>query len=123
MKINEVAFTAYAVSDVPRALAFYRDVLGLPQGQYFNEGFIEFNIGASTFAIDGDPPPGQEPGSSSGVNFEVDDIVGAREHLLENNVTASDVYEFRTCSICFATDPDGNRFALHQRKAPGSTLG
>jgi len=121
MKIKEVAFTAYAVSDVPRALAFYRDVLGLRQGRYFNDRFIEFDIGPSTFAIDGDPPPGQEPGCSTGVNFEVDDVVAARKHLFENGVTVSEVYEFPTCSVCFAADPDGNRFALHERRGAANS--
>ena len=116
MKIKDVAFTAYAVSDVERARAFYRDVLGLKEGQYFNDRFFEFDVGSSTFAIDGDPPPGLQPGSSSGVNFEVDDVVAAREHLIENDATVTEVYEFQTCSICFAMDPDGNGFALHQRK-------
>lgn len=92
MKITDIAFNAYAVSDVDRAIKFYRDVLGLKPGKYFNER------------------------SSAGVNFEVDDVAGAREHLLKHNVTVSDVYDFPSCSVCFAIDPDGNNFALHQRK-------
>ena len=101
---------------MPRATAFYRDVLGLEQGEWFNENFIEFNIGSSAFAIDGDPPPGAEPGKCSGVNFEVDDVVAMREHLLRHNGTVTDVYDFPPCSMCFAKDPDGNSFGLHQKK-------
>lgn len=115
MKIKDVAFTAYAVSDVPRAIAFYRDVLGLEPGEWFNDRFIEFNVGSTAFAIDADPP-GYQPGSSTGVNFEVDDIVAARQHLMKNAVPVTEVYDFPTCSMCFAKDPDGNAFALHQRK-------
>jgi len=116
MKIKDVAFTAYAVSDVPRAIAFYRDILGLEQGEWFNDRFIEFNVGSTAFAIDGDPPPGAEPGKCTGVNFEVDDVVAAREHLLRNNVAVSDVYDFPPCFMCLAKDPDGNSFTLHKRK-------
>jgi predicted enzyme related to lactoylglutathione lyase len=114
--IKDIAFIAYSARDVPRAVAFYRDVLGLEIGRAFNEGFVEFNVGSSSFAVDGDPP-GYEPGTSSGLNFEVADIVAAQQRLLERGVEASDVYEFPACSVCFAKDPDGNRFALHRRKA------
>lgn len=119
MKVKEVAFTAYAVSDVPRATAFYRDVLGLEQGERFSDQFIEFNVGSTAFALDGDPPPGAEPGKSAGMHFEVDDIVAMHEHLRKHNVTVSDVYDFPVCFMCFAKDPDGNSFGIHQRKPRG----
>ena len=107
---------AYAVSDVPRAVAFYRDVLGLQPGQAFNDGYVEFNVGTTAFAVDGSPPPGCEPGSCSGLSFEVDDIAAARDRLAKSGSPVSDVYDFPGCSACFAQDPDGNRFALHRRK-------
>ncbi|HEY2474082.1 MAG TPA: VOC family protein [Candidatus Cybelea sp.] len=113
--IKDIAFIAYSVRDVPRAAAFYHDVLGLEVGEAFNEGFVEFNVGSSSFAVDGDPP-GYEPGSSTGVNFEVSDIVAAHQRLVDRRADVSQIYEFPTCSVCFAKDPDGNRFALHRRK-------
>lgn len=115
--IKDVAFIAYAVRDVPQSVAFYRDVLGLEPGEPFNENFVEFNVGSTAFAVDGDPPPGCEPGKCSGLNFEVDDIVAAHERLVSNDVAVSEVHDFPTCSACFAKDPDGNGFALHQRNA------
>lgn len=114
--IRAVAFIAYAVRDVPRAAAFYRDVLGLEPGEPFNDGYFEFNVGSTAFAVDGSPPPGIEPGTCSGLGFEVDDVAAARQRLLDYGATVSDVYEFPSCSACFAQDPDGNRFALHRRK-------
>ena len=113
--IKDVAFSAYSVRDVPRATAFYRDLLGLEPGEAFNERFVEFNVGSSTFALDGDPP-GYEPGTCTGVNFEVNDIFAARERLVESGVEISEIYDFPACSVCFLKDPDGNRLALHQRK-------
>jgi predicted enzyme related to lactoylglutathione lyase len=113
--IEDVAFIAYSVRDVPRAVAFYRDVLGLAVSRSFNEGFFEFDLGASTFAIDGDPP-GYEPGTSTGLNFEVSDIVAVRDRLAASGVEVSAVYEFPACAVCFTKDPEGNRFALHQRR-------
>ena len=113
--IKDIAFVAYAVRDVPRAVAFYRDVLGLELGEPFNDGYVEFKVGSATFAVDGDPP-GYEAGTSSGVNFEVQDIVAARERLLAHDANVTEIFEFPTCKICFSKDPDGNGFALHQRK-------
>ena len=118
--IKDVAFIAYAVRDVSRSVAFYRDVLGLEPGESFNENFVEFNVGSTAFAVDADPPPGCEPGKCSGLTFEVEDIVAARQRLASNNVVISDVYNFPTCSVCFAKDPDGNGFALHQKNSARS---
>jgi predicted enzyme related to lactoylglutathione lyase len=116
--IKEIAFVAYAVRDVPRAVAFYRDVLGLEVGEPFNEEYVEFNVGGSAFAVDGSPPPGYEPGACTGLNFEVADVAAVRERLVHSGAEVSEVHDFPTCSVCFARDPDGNRFALHRRKTP-----
>lgn len=113
--ITDVAFIAYAVSDVPRAVAFYRDVVGLPLGKAFNDGYVEFDVGSTAFAVDGEPA-GYAPGSCSGVAFEVDDVDAARERLLQHGATVSEVHDFPVCWIAFAQDPDGNRFAIHRRK-------
>lgn len=108
-----IAFVAYAVRDVPRAVAFYRDVVGLGTPHPFNDGYVEFDPGESAFAVDGDPPPGCEPGTCSGVAFDVDDIDALRERLLAHGASVSEVYQFPSCRAAFASDPDGNRFVLH----------
>jgi predicted enzyme related to lactoylglutathione lyase len=113
--INDIAFVAYSVRDLAKAVAFYRDVLGLQAGEPFGDRYAEFNVGSGVFALDADPP-GYEPGTCTGVNFEVDDIAAFREKLFRNRVEVSDIYDFPTCRVSFAKDPDGNRFALHQRK-------
>lgn len=115
-QITEIAFVAYAVSDVARAVSFYRDVVGLEPGKEFNEAYVEFNVGSTAFAVDGNAA-GYAPGTCSGTAFEVVDVEGARKRLLDFGATVSEVYEFPPCWICFAQDPDGNRFALHRRKA------
>lgn len=114
--IKDIAFVAYPVRDIPTAVAFYRDVLGLELGEPFGENYVEFNVGSTVFAVDSEPPLVYEPGTCSGVHFEVENISAAREHLFKNNVDVSKIHEFPTCSVCFAKDPEGNSFALHQRK-------
>jgi predicted enzyme related to lactoylglutathione lyase len=114
--VKDMAFVAYAVSDVPRALRFYQDVVGLQPGESFGDHFVEFTVGRTTFAIDGEPP-GIVPGTCSGANFEVDDIAASRAALVERGVPVSDVHESPVCYFAFVTDPDGNGFGIHQRKS------
>lgn len=118
--VKEMAFFAYSVRDVPRARAFYAETLGLQPGDEFGDHWVEFNVGSTTFGIGNGEPLGFEPGASNGAAFEVDDLPEMRERLHAAGVEVSDVYEFPGCVTCFARDPDGNRFALHQRRTPPS---
>ncbi len=114
--VKDLAFVAYSVKDVPQAVAFYRDVVGLEPGESFGDHWAEFNIGSTAFGVGNGEPLGFTPGTSTGASFEVDDIAAARERLVRNKVTVTEIQEFPNCSACFVTDPEGNRFALHQRK-------
>ncbi len=118
--VKELAFVAYFVKDVRKATAFYRDVLGLRLGELVSDDWVEFDLGSATFAIDGTGEAlGIVPGTSTGAAFEVDDIRTARTRLVAGGADVSEIHEFPPCWSCFAKDPDGNRFALHQRKAQG----
>jgi predicted enzyme related to lactoylglutathione lyase len=114
--VKEIAFFAYSVRDVPRAQAFYRDVLGLKPSEVFSEHWSEFDVGNATFGVGNGEPLGYAPGASTGAAFEVDDVNAMRSRLLESGVQASDVHDTPVCFVCFASDPEGNRFAIHQRK-------
>ncbi len=112
--IKEMAFVSYPVTDVARAVAFYRDTIGLTPGESFGDSVVEFNIGNATFAVDAESIGA--PGTQFSAAFEVDDIVAMRAALAAKNVPVTEVMEFPPCFAAFVTDPDGNRFALHQRK-------
>ena len=115
--VKELAFVAYYVRDVPKARRFYGDVLGLRPGEWFNDDWIEFDLGNATFALDGTAEElGITPGTSMGAAFEVEDIQSMRGRLAEAGAEITEVYEFPPCWACFARDPEGNRFAIHQRK-------
>jgi predicted enzyme related to lactoylglutathione lyase len=114
--VKDIAFIAYSVKDVPAATKFYRDVIGLKPGQSFGEHWVEFDIGSTAFGIGDGTPLGFVPGQSTGLALEVDDIVAMRERLIKHGVTCSDLHEFPNCRAAFASDPEGNRFALHQLK-------
>lgn len=114
--VKEMAFFAYSVRDVPRARAFYRDVLGLQPGSSYGDHWVEFDVGNTTFGIGNGEPLGYIPGQSTGAAFEVDDINAMRARLVESGVEVSEVHDNPPCFSCFASDPEGNRFAIHQRK-------
>ena len=114
--VKDIAFLAYSVEDVPKATAFYRDVIGLKPGQAFGEHWVEFDVGPTTFGIGNGTPLGFIPGMSTGAAFEVDDIAGMRERLVKANVPVSELNDMPSCYSVFVTDLEGNRFALHQRK-------
>jgi predicted enzyme related to lactoylglutathione lyase len=116
--IKDIAFFAYSVKDVPRARDFYRDVLGLAAGDSYGDHWIEFNVGNATFGIGNGESLGFQPGASNGAAFEVDDMEATRTRLKSSGVDVGEVHEFPSCTTCFASDPEGNRFALHQRKPP-----
>ncbi len=115
--VKELAFVAYSVRDAPRATEFYRGVVGLTPGALSNDEWVEFDLGNATFAIDGaGEGVGMLPGHSTGAAFEVDEINGMRQKLIDAGADITEVYEFPPCWMCFVKDPDGNRFAIHQRK-------
>ena len=115
--VKELAFVVYYVRDMPQARHFYSETLGLAPGELSNDDFVEFDLGNATFALDGSGEAiGLTPGSSSGAAFEVDDIAATRARLVEGGAQATEIYEFPPCWACFARDPEGNRFILHQRK-------
>ena len=114
--VKDMAFVAYSVKDVPRAVAFYRDTIGLTPGDSWGDQWVEFNVGTTAFGVGNGATLGIEPGSAFAAAFEVDDVAAMQQRLKEAGVEASDVNESPACWTCFVTDPDGNRFALHQRK-------
>ena len=115
--VKDVAFIAYSVKDVPRAVAFYRDVVGLTPGDLASDHWAEFDVGATTFGIGNGESIGIPVGSQASAAFEVDDVVAMRERMTAQGVQATEIWDSPSCWAFFATDPDGNRFALHQRKA------
>ena len=114
--IKDMAFVAYSVRDVPKAIAFYRDVVGLTPSEMFGDHWAEFSVGSTTFGIGNGEPLGITPGTSFAATFEVDDIVAERARLAGRGVEITEINESPMCWSAFVTDPEGNRFGLHQHK-------
>ncbi|MES3005846.1 MAG: VOC family protein [Patescibacteria group bacterium] len=121
IKIKEVAFFIYAVTDVPRARKFYEDVLGLKPSDEFpvtaDSKWIEYNIGPSTITIGSSPDwKPSEDGTSAALELENFDeaVVELKEKGIGFKLEPQD---FPTCKMAVIYDPDKNIIILHQRKA------
>ena len=115
--VKGIGFVVYTVSDVEKAKAFYRDVVGLGEPKDLHKAWSEFDVGGTTFAVvTGGESLGMPPGSSFSVAFEVDNVDAEFKRLKEKGVDINEPFESPTCWASFAKDPDGNRFALHQLK-------
>jgi predicted enzyme related to lactoylglutathione lyase len=122
MKILELAFTGYPVTDMKRARTFYEDVLKLELTRNFensNGHWVEYDLGSSTFAISNMMKEEWRPSSGGpAVAFEVDDFDSAVGDLRASNVKfVREPYASPVCRMTIITDPDGNLVCIHKRHA------
>jgi len=118
MKIVEVAFTGYPVTDMERARAFYEDILKLEPSRIFANGqWIEYDLGHSTFALSNMAQEKWKPSSDGpAVAFEVDDFDSAMKALRAGNVKfLIEPFESPVCRMAIIADRDGNSVAIHKR--------
>lgn len=123
MKIVEIAFTGYSVTDMKRAKQFYEGVLGLTRSRGFgqhhgDDQWAEYDIGSGCLALitgsENEWPP--HPAGTA-VALEVDDFDGYVAKMRERGVKF--IWEPQDSPICrmvVVADPDGNWVVIHQRK-------
>ena len=111
--VDSLTLVFYWVSDMDRAVAFYRDVLGLALARRDGHDWAEFDAGGRRFALHG-ATEGQTltPGGATAV-FSVGDLDRAKVALAARGV-ASDHEGDVSGYARFASfrDPDGNAFQL-----------
>ncbi len=114
--ITGLDLAGYYVSDPQRAIAFYRDVLGMTPTEIDDEGRgAEFTLAdGSTFGVWRSGDDG--PFSGGVVMFAVGEIDGAVAALRERGAEVSEPNETPVCRMAFCQDPDGNPIIIHQRK-------
>ena len=113
MKIIELAFTGYPVTDMERARAFYEGVLKLEPTRIFGNPkahWIEYDLGPSTFAISNMSKEEWKPSSDGpAVAFEVEDFDSAVGELRAGNIKfVVEPFESPVCRMAIIADPDGN---------------
>jgi len=120
MRVLEIAFVGYPVTDLPRARKFYEQTLGLPVSRVFGddtEAWVEYDLGANTLAI-GNISPDWKPSPGGGsVALEVENISAAVSRLKEDgHAPFFGPIETPACFMAVVSDPDGNSITIHQRK-------
>ena len=117
MQVERVDFVDIPSRDVERSIAFYRDVLELPQNP---REPTEFEAGNVTLAIWKPEDQGVDfPKSAAhGIALRVSDVAAARAELEEKGVEFIGDRDSGVCNMAFFVDPDGNSLILHRRYAP-----
>jgi methylmalonyl-CoA/ethylmalonyl-CoA epimerase len=113
--LSRIGQVRIAVHDVDRAVAFYRDTLGMP--------FLFKLPGMAFFDLDGTrlmlvDPESRDFGGESVIYYRVDEIGQAHAALTERGVPFADAPhvvhadDVHALWMCFFNDPDGNVLAL-----------
>jgi catechol 2,3-dioxygenase-like lactoylglutathione lyase family enzyme len=116
MQVEQVDFVTVPTRDVARAVAFYRDVLGLPESEY-SEGEVEAqNV---TFGFWNPEAEGEEfVANNAGVGLRVPDVASAVDEARAAGAEVIGIQDTGVCHMGFVKDPDGNVLILHRRYAP-----
>lgn len=116
MKIRGTDFVLFPVSELARAVKFYRDVLGLKQEVLSEEyQWAEFNCGNLTLALRGGAKPA-EIAAGARLALAVEDVAAAHTELKARGVPILRAPQDHGCCRHFeATDPDGHVIILHHR--------
>jgi catechol 2,3-dioxygenase-like lactoylglutathione lyase family enzyme len=118
------------VSDIDRAVAFYRDQVGFElDHDTTNEHMHVVQLtprGSGCSIVVGDLPAQKEmaPGSMRGLQLVVADARAARHELIGRGIDCSDIQVFveRDGGTFFGfSDPDGNTWGVQQIKARAET--
>jgi predicted enzyme related to lactoylglutathione lyase len=119
--VTRVDFVAVPTKDLPGAVEFYGQTLGLERSVYLEErNYAEFETGNLTISvIDAEKMGLQHVPMRSGIALHVDDVASARTTLEERGVSfGQDTFDTGVCHMAIFDDPDGNLLILHNRYAP-----
>jgi catechol 2,3-dioxygenase-like lactoylglutathione lyase family enzyme len=115
MQVEQVDFVSVPTRDVERAVAFYSDVLGLPESE-FSEGEVETaNV---TFSFWNPERDGEEfAPNTAGVALRVADVETSVEEFRAAGGEVIGIVDSGVCHMGFVKDLDGNVLILHHRYA------
>ncbi len=115
--VTGLDLSAYMVKDAARAIAFYREVLGLePTTTYPNDAGAEYEFSDGTAFGLWNPGTTMSFQPASGVLFAVDDLDAAVAAIKTRNVPVLMEHETAVCWMAMIQDTEGNSVVLHKRK-------
>jgi catechol 2,3-dioxygenase-like lactoylglutathione lyase family enzyme len=118
MRVEVVDFISVPTRDYDRAVAWYRDVLGLPVSAYDHAEVETPNVTLSFWL----PEEQGEPfvPNENGIALRVADVHAAVEEVRAAGGEVLGIEDSGVCHMGFVKDPDGNVVILHRRYAPRS---
>ena len=116
MRVEQVDFVAIPTRDTARAVAWYREVLGLPVSE-FADGEVETpNVTLSFWKPEEQGE--QFVPNENGIALRVADVAAAVEEVRGQGAEVIGIQDSGVCHMGFIKDPDGNVLILHRRYKP-----
>ena len=115
IQVEQVDFVTVPTRDVAAAVAWYRDVLGLPESAYTDGEVEAANVTLSFWNPEADGQP--FVANTSGVALRVPDVHTAVEEARAAGAEVIGIDDTGVCHMGFVKDLDGNVVILHRRYA------
>jgi catechol 2,3-dioxygenase-like lactoylglutathione lyase family enzyme len=121
MRIEQVDFVSVPTRDARRAVAWYRDVLELPESAYSESEIETPNL---TLSFWNPEEQGEQfVANENGIALRVADVHEAVSELRAAGAEVIGIEDSGVCHMGFVKDPDGNVLILHRRYAPKEKRG
>ena len=117
MRVEGVDFISIPTRDTARAMAWYRDVLGVPESLVTAGELETSNVTLSFWEPEREDLP--FVANQAGFAVRVADVAAARAELEAKGVEfVAETWDSGVCHFAACRDPDGNTLILHRRYAP-----
>ena len=117
MRVEQVDFIAIPTRDLSRAVAWYRDVLGLPESEVTDGELETPNVTLSFWEPEREDLPFVP--NEAGFGVRVANVEEARAELEAKGVEfIAETWDSGVCRFAAFRDPEGNTVILHRRYAP-----
>jgi predicted enzyme related to lactoylglutathione lyase len=115
MTVRAIDFVVVHVADMDRAIAFYRDILGIPvAADGVHDIWTELDTSPVTVALFRNP---DSAGSNASIALAVDDVAASAEAFRAvGRAVVMQPVETPVCHMAAVRDLDGNTLILHRRK-------
>jgi catechol 2,3-dioxygenase-like lactoylglutathione lyase family enzyme len=116
IQVEQVDYVSVPTRDAARAVAWYRDVFGLPESKYTPAEVETPNVTLSFW----NP---EEQGerfvpNENGIALRVADVAAAVEEARAGGAEVMGIQDSGVCHMGYVKDPDGNVVILHRRYVP-----
>ncbi|MBM3558561.1 MAG: glyoxalase [Alphaproteobacteria bacterium] len=116
MAVTKLQNAYYLTRDMDRAVAFWRDALGLELRFQDGSKWAQLRLGDSSIALS-TPEEGAPEAVGATLVLETDDLVTARRAVEAHGGTVIDERKMGSGVAITFRDPDGNIVQLYQRAA------